>query len=706
MFILIALYLWSITVFAEASLANPVKVDSLIQATADTSLELDARRDLLKEAVKLDRTGKALHALARLRLEKGTTYSRQQARSLLTRAMEREPENGDYAATFAELLWRTGPRSGSYKRAREAISLDPENVRAYYWAGRFVVWSWEMTFFTSEDVTDETRVAGDGDVTTGRTFAQRGYADMDVDVGIDYLSRALWLDADHWPSRVHLGLAYYMARMPDELISLFQDDIERNPGRSDAYFFMGLGYQAKGDPEAAYRAYVDGLARLSDRQRRFMQSVFLMRDKKALKKGEPAPDEEAIRKFWFGKDPLYLSEINERMLEQCRRVAFANLRFGDPINRYAGWETDRGQAYIRYGDPVARRMTPADIDLGLTKTIEEEARMRRRNPRPSGGIFEFHPRKDTWTYDGFEVSFLNTNSWDSWRFGESKLGGRTLTFSELVASVPDYYRYPYQYSVPYQIAQFRRDGGKTSVEVYYALSGDQVAHEEVGPGVRAVDVVQALFLFDTAWDTLRREVGRVRRMPWLYYVSTKRGYVIASEQLTLAPGDYYLAGEAEDQPSKKVGTFREPLEVRRFNPDSLEISSLLMARRIVERDEWPVERGRYMVLPNPLRECSRDGSAWFYFEVYNLARDTFGATHYRIAYQTQVIPEKRRLEDPAPEWTTAVSYTYRGVRDWEPRYLRVDMDGTAPGLRTFRVVVEDLLASAEAESTTRFRVRW
>ena len=698
--------LLSLTVAAQASPEDSATVDSLVQASTDTSLGMDRRRDLLKEAIERDRTGSALHALARLRLEKGTTYSRQQARSLLKRALGREPDNSEYVATFAELLWRTGPRSGSYKRAREAIALDPKNVRAHYWAGRFVVWSWEMTFFTREGAGDEARVAGDGDVTAGRTFAQRGYADMDVDVGIDYLSRALWLDPDHWPSRVHLGLAYYLARRPDALISLFKDDIERNPGRADAFFFKGLGHQAKGDPEAAYRAYVDGLARLSDRQRRFMQSVFLMRDRKSWKNDEPPPDEEAIRKFWFGKDPLYLSEINERMLEQCRRVAFANLRFGDPINGYAGWETARGQAYIRYGDPVARHMTPADIDLGLTKTIEEEAEMRRRQWRPSGGIFEFHPRKDTWTYEGFEVSFLNTNSWDSWRFGKSKLGGRSLNFSELVKAVPDYYRYPYQYSVPYQVAQFRRDGGKTGVEVYYALPGDKVAHEEVNPGVRAVDVLQAMFLFDTAWDTLRREVGRVRRMPWIDYVSTRRGYLLASEQLTLAPGDYNLAGEAEDQATRKVGTFRDRLRVRRFSADSLEISSLLMARRIVERDEWPMDRARFMVLPNPLRECSRDGSAWFYFEVYNLTRDTFGATHYRIGYQTQVIPERSRLDDPQPEWTTAVSYTYRGARDWEPRYLRVDMAGTAPGLRAFRVIVEDLLARAEAESMTRFRVRW
>ena len=142
--------LLSLTVPAQAAQGDPAAVDSLVQASTDTSLAMDRRRDLLKDAIERDRTGRALHALARLRLEKGTTYSRQQARSLLKRALEREPDNAEYVATFAELLWRTGPRSGAYKRAREAIALDPENVRAHYWAGRFVVWSWEMTFFTRE----------------------------------------------------------------------------------------------------------------------------------------------------------------------------------------------------------------------------------------------------------------------------------------------------------------------------------------------------------------------------------------------------------------------------------------------------------------------------------------------------------------------------------------------------------------------------
>ena len=244
------------------------------------------------------------------------------------------------------------------------------------------------------------------------------------------------------------------------------------------------------------------------------------------------------------------------------------------------------------------------------------------------------------------------------------------------------------------------------MELYYALPGEKVRHKDVAPGIQAVDLHQALFLFDSAWDTLRSVVGQVNRMPWVAYESTNEGYLFASEQMVLDPGAYFLAGEAQDQETSQVGTFRDSLRVRRFGVDSLEISSLLMARRVVEREDAPMGRGRFLVLPNPVGQCSRQGNASFYFEVYNLARDEFGATHYRITYQVQALPEERVANAPEPEWTTAVSGTYRGSLDWEPQYLRLDMDGAAPGLRAFRVMVEDLKSGQQTAATTRFRVMW
>ena len=358
-------------------------------------------------------------------------------------------------------------------------------------------------------------------------------------------------------------------------------------------------------------------------------------------------------------------------------MAYANLRFSDPTLGREGWQTDRGQIYIRYGDPRVRYMDG-----------------------PGRG------RKDVWDYGPFTVIFGPTVSWDSWRFGRARLGRKRLKLEQLVEAVPDIYQHPLQYDAPCQTAQFRQGNGNTRIEVYCALPDENVRHTPSGgKGTATVDARQALFLFDSGWDTLRHNVAIVERLPRVVYESTEEGFLLAAERMILDPGTYYLSCEVEDRATKRVGTYRKRMRVRSFGQDTLEISSLLMARRIQMRENAPYGRDQFAVLPNPLQVCRRQGHAWFYFEIYNLSREEFGTTHYRISYQMQSLPEGAAGSSTA-DWTTAVSYSYRGVRDWEPRHLRVDMDGASPGPRAFRVVVEDLNTGRKALAETRFRVRW
>ncbi len=665
------------TIRVDAKRSDPVRVDSLLAVAADTLLHQDRREALMKDALRHDRSGKTMHALARFYMAQGTPVSRQTAGNWLLRARIRERKNPDYLATYAELFWRTLQRPNSYRKALEALALDPDHVEALFWAGRFVVWSWEMTYFT--DMPDDDAAAGVGrhSINGRKTLTYVEYPDLEIDRGIAYLTHAIGVDPVHWPSHQYLGLSYYAAEMPEPLIDLFEAYRKRRPENWNAHFFAGLGYQMKGDLDAAYRAYVDGLNRMTATARRFMQSVFLIREPVQDKRREPLPSEEEIRKFWFGKDPLYLTSVNERLLEQCRRVAYANLRFSDPTHGREGWQTDRGQVYIRYGDPRVRFMKD-----------------------PARG------RKEIWDYGPFTAVFFKTVSWDSWLFRMARLGNKRLTLEQLVKAVPDVYEHPLQYDAPYQTAQFRHNDGTTHVEVYYALPDENVRHAlSGGNGNAEVDVRQALFLFNSEWDTVSHNVVSVEQMPRVAYESTEEGFLLAAERVVLAPGPYFLAGEAEDRATKRVGTFRERLRVRSFGQDTLEISSLLMARRIKMRENAPYGRGQFAVLPNPLQVCRRKGHAWFYFEIYNLSRDDYGATHYRISYQMQFLPDGAAGSSTA-DWTTAVSYSYRGGRDWEPRHLRVDMDGASTGLRAFQVVVEDLHTGRKALAETRFRVRW
>ena len=62
-------------------------------------------------------------------------------------------------------------------------------------------------------------------------------------------------------------------------------------------------------------------------------------------------DKEKER-FWRAKDPLFSTELNERLLEQYRRFAYATWRFAAPNVGLRGWETIRGKVYIRYGEPI------------------------------------------------------------------------------------------------------------------------------------------------------------------------------------------------------------------------------------------------------------------------------------------------------------------------------------------------------------------
>ncbi len=679
---------------AGAGKADPAVVDSLLVVASDTTLAHKARMKIVREAIGYDRSGRARHALARLYMSEWKKTSPEEAQRWLLRAIKREPENADYWATYAELFWIWDHRGRSYEQAMRALELDPDNVRALYWAGRNAMW--HMTRFLEAEW-------------AGTPFSLQELGEEKRDIAIGYLTRALVVDPDHWPSRKILGVVYYEARMPEQLVALFEDYVGRYPENPNGHFFVGLGYQALEDPNRAYKAYVNGLARMSEPERRFMQSIFMMVDKEDVERNGTLPDEEAIRRFWTGRDPFFLTPVNERLMAHCRRVAYTNLRYGNPVKGIEGWTTERGQAYIRYGHPLSRVAHPAEIDMGNDLPAAERNRLAGQVMRRERSLGKFTPRKEIWTYDGFRLVFENTDTRDAWKFGIAWLGEYPLyEFSDLIARIPEYYKDPYwweRYDAPYQIAQFRADEGKTRVEVYYALQGEQVRHRKVGPGMQEVDVRKGLFLFDAVWDTVRKEIGRVKRMPWVTYEAMQKGYLFAGEQLVLEPGAYYLAVEAEDRATKAVGTFRDSLRVRRFGYDSLEVSSLLLARRIVERKDRSFGRERFMILPEPLMQCPQGGDMSFYFEVYNLTRDDFGATHYRVTYQMRVLAEESTGEIE-PEWTTAVSHTLRGSRAWEPIYVTLDMEDSTPGPRAFRVVVDDLEDLERTMAATTFRVMW
>ncbi|MCZ6635809.1 MAG: GWxTD domain-containing protein [bacterium] len=655
----------------DALKPDSIRVDSLLVVATDTTLSFKRRVRVMKEAIRYDASGRAMHALARLYMTSEDRIRWYDAEYWMQQAIARERSNPVYRTTYANLLWLLDDLDRANIQAKKALAADPENAQALYVAGRHAVWGMRRNLNTVS-------VAYSSD-TIPLSLQEFGESQMTEAIG--YLTRAMEADPGHRPARVLLGLVYYELSQPEDLVALFQEYARRYPDDSDAYFFIGLGFEAQDKLPLAYRYYMAGLRKMSESEQQFMKSIVLVADRKALSKNEEAlPDEAQLREFWTSRDPLFLSPLNERLMVHCGRVAYTNLRFGDSYKRLVGWQTDKGEVFIRYGRPQSRIVRSAEY---------------RRS------------RVELWEYEGFRLSFYNPIS-STWKFNSARIGRiRADILKDFVDRVPEYYQDPYRwerYTVNYQISQFRGEDGKARVEVYYALPEEYVVHQPHSPGAETVDLRQGLFVFNTVWDTVYQSVVKVNLMPVVAYPATRERYLFATERVTLLPGTYYMVAEAEDRKSQAVGSFRDSVEIRKFGRDSLEVSSLLLARRIQERDEGPLGRERFMILPNPIRQYQQSGQAAFYFEVYNLFQDRFGETHYKVSYQVRALPEGDGNQ--VPEWVTTISYDFRGTRSWEPLYLTLGLQEMAPGRRDFRVVVEDLQSQQKAMASEGFRVMW
>ena len=72
--------------------------------------------------------------------------------------------------------------------------------------------------------------------------------------------------------------------------------------------------------------------------------------KRIAETGDASRD-SLVAAFWRQRDPDPATASNQLQEEFYRRVAFADMRFAAANSDRAGWESDRGRIYIKYGPP-------------------------------------------------------------------------------------------------------------------------------------------------------------------------------------------------------------------------------------------------------------------------------------------------------------------------------------------------------------------
>ena len=133
------------------------------------------------------------------------------------------------------------------------------------------------------------------------------------------------------------------------------------------------------------------------------------------------------------------------------------------------------------------------------------------------------------------------------------------------------------------------------------------------------------------------------------------------------------------------------------------------------------DRGRFVkgdieVIPMASKAYRPGEPVFIYYEIYNLARDEFGATRYRISYRirslrrtnvgARILGGLGRLIGKREDGNIiSIEYDHVGTRPDERAYLELDMSTTVPGRQLLTIVVTDENSGQTGRSAISFDIR-
>ncbi len=566
------------------------------------------------------------------------------------------------------------------------------------------------------------------------------------------------------------GQALLSTEMQDygPALKLAEALMDQYPGEGRFVVLAAQAQAAMGDFDRALDSFSIYLRMLPEDERKIYDDLSIVAKPEELKAYREIPEsdrEEFLEAFWRKRDLTLVSAGKARRVEHYRRVWYAQLHFSD---RVQPWDR-RGEIYIRYGQPEYRMQSGRPVsapsepvealrerlaleysdDVAGQITVGEFSGRGRQRP-DFGNIATAVPRDapiyplelnlrarhwESWTYTqvGGGVEFTFTDEFMNGKFDFPPVPSGTnlslANLSGLVRNHPEVIlnevksQTPEHYDVPpgmeplefyYDLGSFRGEDGKTRVEVYYGIPPEEVHFEEVGIQTQ-VRVGRTMVLSDSDGETVHRTKDELQFARLEKATHKKGDFIPDIASLEVLPGKYNLAVQLADRYSGKWGIYIQELEVPGFD-SSFAMSDLELAWGIFDTPQTEkFEKEGVWVIPMPTRSYTNDRGVYVYYEVYNLAKDTFGQTRYRVEYTIQQdvrraiglfgalstgIKKLFAKDDPQ----VAVSYEQYGSEVWEPIYLELDTGEMKLGLNQIKVTVTDLVGGDEVSKKAMFQL--
>ena len=465
------------------------------------------------------------------------------------------------------------------------------------------------------------------------------------------------------------------------------------PDDPDAALAAALAAWRAGDAPTAAAFLDSARTAISPADRRALDdpAPFMAEDEGVTLDGDSAA---AAARAWGVRDPLRLTPENERHLEHAARLVVADLLFGNGMGG-RGWETARGQVYLRFGPP--------DYDAEWTA---------------ANHIAKVFGAMNRWVYsdpDGFTLTFEDGFRSGDFDFASSSTGEDDVTRARgLFRTVRERYALrPAGGLIPLTTltSRFRGANGATDLVVSFGLP---VPDRDV-PGGTPFGLDAGAFLLGTD--------GEVAAEARLHAATVGSGDVIRVDTTTLwtgalalsvPPGAYTLDVEALQPASRRAGAVRGVVEAPAFAGDGLQLSDLLLATAIDEdgADSGPgvVRRGGFAIRPAAAETFATGDPLYVYVEIYGL-RVEDGRARYEVEAALRPADRagalrrlsRRVLGRRAPAGVAVRAGGERaaaGTHADDVQYVVLDAADQPPGAYSLSLTIRDL-ATGDVVTATR-----
>ncbi len=376
---------------------------------------------------------------------------------------------------------------------------------------------------------------------------------------------------------------------------------------------------------------------------------------KTLKSAEDI--KQFVKSFWFGRNPYPSMPYNLYLIEQYKRIIYAEENFWydgfrmkiydpnklDVINHPPWYElnnkyNDQGIVYLRFGEPdgISEPVNSSRSEV-ISWLYNESA-------KNSKMIFHFKKDLNTpvnyWKLvPGFTEKFI-TERLAVWDARYHDLDPNSNTFSDILREgvktaetglTTDRFTWPENLKMldaSFSVSQFKDVSYISFLELAFAFPA-AVLRENSLSGIN-LNFESAITIYDSNVKPVFHMVKHYDKDSALS-VNVFNNLFIDKYEIPLKAGVYFISFDIYLPDQKKVFAVKFKQELQNFEDGKFQCSSLETAFDISSIYN-PASRDRKLlkIIPNPSGEFNQKNNVFVYYEIYNLKKGKDGLFHYTI----------------------------------------------------------------------------